>query len=865
MLRHIHDLSDDHEYFFVWMGQSTSRPFGTREEAYELFPGLEPKSIGDDIQVTLPGSYAGGGATESLTSVTDLEPGEPGLQSKWTGAQIRLGTPASPLAGYGIVRRNEQYVLYVEWQVVPTVTSSTVDAYLVFDDHRNSKFEHVRVLTPYQPTTDDVNDREVLYPEVPATGWANGAEPMKTPLAPTPTATTFENHALLLPFTWHEGVNGYGISERTATIGTVTFSATGASWGGALTILANVLAGGFVVVNWTDGTDVPMRSWARIASNTTGAFTIEGTWGGDGDPTGMTVPAVWEAWIPHWLDSPHAYDAYKGFTYPSNDMHPCSDHAHTAIVDGAVIRNRPRGHVNKNYRDLFGDIFLFATRMSQAIGKRVNIIHLGINGSSFYPSVNRNPRGFPGKIGWYDQNEHLSWAPGDSRRIWGRVETLLRECLPNALAAEGNTKTAKVLGFYLSQGEGDALSQHGRFYYAESLGQFKREFRNLVDDLGLNPYSGTEAEVPFVQPTIMTMPYGLKGTYNYYGIPLTFNADVQGFINDAIKRQAEEDEFSDWYSCDDLPRNILGADGPDVGHCNGVGECVKALRNSRLMTKVVDRALSYGSSALVATSRSKDRLKLCNQALALIGQKAITSFTDGSNNATVCDRLFDQARDTILQARQWGFAMTRKSLTEVRFPKQSLYAQYGHCYVVPAEAVRPFQVLPPDRIREDFELGLVTQFELTGPVVTGNPYSDQFVADWTDKTGDNLDAIGDEVDPSELPTVDRLSLKPVPFQLERAPTGGLLLYTDQDQAVLRYVDRLADSLEFPTSFRQCVIHHLAAMLATALIRGPAGEKVAAQNLIKAQSYLNMASEADGVAHAADVHPFDAIPGHIAHR
>lgn len=941
MLRHIHDLSDENEYFFLWMGQSTSRPFGKRTEAYELFPNLEEKAIGLDITVALPASY---NAVDTLTTTTDLEPGEPGLQSTWVGAQLRLGTPEKPLVGYGIVQRNTDNTLTVDWEVVPTRTSATVDAYLVWEDARNSKYGHLRVLTPYQPTTDDSNSRTVPYPPA-SGGWGAGEVPRKTPGYPNAAASTFEHHALLLDFTWNEGINGHGISEVTKNVGLFSVSGLVLSYGQSpvpcgvntaadtLTLVshgfvdndtfvlsgtaapgglsfgvtyyvrtigspnafsvaaypdgpaidittagtsveiakvpntpADLMIGGYVVCDWTDGSGESKRSWGRIADNTPTSITVD-AWGGDGQPSSATAPPLVTAWIPHWLDSPHAYTAFTGFTYPSNDMHPYSDKAHTAMVNGAVIRNRPRGHPNKNYRDLFGAIFLFGMRLSQALGKRVNIVHLGLNGSALFPTLSRNPRGFPGTVGWYDQHQHLGWSPASGGRIWSRVETLLRHCLPNAMAAEGNTKAPKFLGFYLSQGEGDALNQQARFYYAESLGQLKREVRNLLRELDYDPYVGTGAEVPFVQPQIMVLPYALKGTYDYYGSSLTFNGDVQGFVNDAIVRQAEEDEFSDWFPRDDLPRNLNGADGPDLGHLNGVGECIEALRTSFAMVKVVDRALSYGSPALVSTSRARAHVSIANEALALIGESAINSFEDGSSNATICQRLYRQAVDSVLQMRQWSFALRRKAIAEVRMPEQTLYGQYKHCYVVPAEATRPFEVLPPDKIREPFELGLVTQFTVVtpSPLLLENIYSDQVVANFTDKIGDNRNLIGDYLPPSELPTVSRSDLQPIPFQVERSPTGGTLLFCDQEQVTMRFVDRLIDPLEFPSTFRQVVIHHLASMLAPAIVRGREGDAMSQQQLLKAQAYLMIASDHDGVAHKPDHGPFDFIPDHIANR
>lgn len=845
MLRHIHDLSDDYEYFFVWMGQSTARPFGKRTEAYDFVSDLEPKAIGLDINVTLPASYT---AEDTIASSTDLESAaEPGVNGTWIGAQLRLGTPAAPLAGYGIVRRNTVNSLDVEWVVTPTATSTAASAYLVFEDGRWARLPHVRVLTPYQPTTDDVDLRNVPYP--PSTGdVTTGRRSLKTPLVPNPPTSDFEHHAMLLDLTFNEGIAGYGISDQTANVGAFTITGTSIAWSGSLTILPDVLAGGYVMVEF----NTSERAWARIVSNTTTTITVD-AWSGDGDPS---VPSphdpnpIVTAWIPHWQNNPHHFDAYEGFLYPNNDMQPHSDRVE--FSRGAVIQNVPRGHSDKNYRDLFGGLNVFGQRLSDSLGRRINMVHLAINGSRLSPARSRNPRGFPGTIGWYDHN-NADWSMSSDKGLWARIETLLTHCLPNALAAEGNTKPPKVLGFYMSQGEGDSLSEIARLWYHETLGRFKRDFRNLVNDLGYNPYSGEGVDVPFVQPTIMELPYCRRGVYTYYGLNFTFSGDELQIVNDAIKRQAEGDEFSDWYPTDDLPRNLFGGDGPDPGHCNGVGEVIGGVRIANKMAILVDRALSYGSPVLVNTGR--DIVRICNQSLAMIGASAITSLSDGSNNASICSRLVNQARDTLLQMRQWSFATRRKALTRVRMPDQPLYAQYRFCYAVPVEATKPFEVMPPDYIREEFDIDQVVDFN----------YSSEVVSQFPDVIGDNLDVLGDHLLQSALPTVDRSDMLPVPFQIERDKRGGMLLYTDQEQATIRYIDRLADPSEFTSNFTQALVHHLAAMLATAIIRGREGERVAAEQLIKAQSYLQQASTSDAIGRKPDRNPFDHIPDHLRYR
>jgi hypothetical protein len=48
--------------------------------------------------------------------------------------------------------------------------------------------------------------------------------------------------------------------------------------------------------------------------------------------------------------------------------------------------------------------------------------------------------------------------------------------------------------------------------------------------------------------------------------------------------------------------------------------------------------------------------KIVNQALVSVGAQTISSFADGSNNATVASLFYDGARREVLAATQWGFA-----------------------------------------------------------------------------------------------------------------------------------------------------------------------------------------------------------------
>ena len=54
---------------------------------------------------------------------------------------------------------------------------------------------------------------------------------------------------------------------------------------------------------------------------------------------------------------------------------------------------------------------------------------------------------------------------------------------------------------------------------------------------------------------------------------------------------------------------------------------------------------------------------ICNGALTQIGASTITSLTDGSKNADVCNARFGPVKDAVLRSHPWNCAVTRVKLT----------------------------------------------------------------------------------------------------------------------------------------------------------------------------------------------------------
>ena len=174
MLKHAADLSDSHEYFIVWAGDTNARPGGTKAEGYSLFPEFELAADGMTFTADISTSTAtfdiAIGAAESIT------------KNEFAGATIRLGARNSGVAGYGTVVTNAAIAagalsgsITVTWTTAPTVTSSTQACYFVREtlgDRKWGSYPQVRVLTPYQPVVDSATAATIEYPSTSATGGA---------------------------------------------------------------------------------------------------------------------------------------------------------------------------------------------------------------------------------------------------------------------------------------------------------------------------------------------------------------------------------------------------------------------------------------------------------------------------------------------------------------------------------------------------------------------------------------------------------------------------------------------------------------------------------------------------------------------
>lgn len=185
---------------------------------------------------------------------------------------------------------------------------------------------------------------------------------------------------------------------------------------------------------------------------------------------------------------------------------------------------------------------------------------------------------------------------------------------------------------------------------------------------------------------------------------------------------------------------------------------------------------------------------ICNLALSHLGDSATVSSIDppeGSPQAGRCARWYPIARDLVLEEDEWSFVTRRApiALLDAAPPSGWQYA-----YALPADCVKPWAVLPPNALN-DYSVGFPQDNGFTG-----------------------------------LPTQRLINVGaayvPQDFVVETDTSGAKLLYTNQENAVLRYNMRMLDPTRFSAMVVDAIAWKLASYLAGPIIKGDAGAQAA---------------------------------------
>lgn len=78
-------------------------------------------------------------------------------------------------------------------------------------------------------------------------------------------------------------------------------------------------------------------------------------------------------------------------------------------------------------------------------------------------------------------------------------------------------------------------------------------------------------------------------------------------------------------------------------------------------------------------------VEICNMALSWLGADRITSLADGSTEANLCNLNYPITRDTVLESREWTFAVKRFTLSPDTTPPDF---QWGQRFKIPTEVLR---------------------------------------------------------------------------------------------------------------------------------------------------------------------------------
>lgn len=75
-------------------------------------------------------------------------------------------------------------------------------------------------------------------------------------------------------------------------------------------------------------------------------------------------------------------------------------------------------------------------------------------------------------------------------------------------------------------------------------------------------------------------------------------------------------------------------------------------------------------------------ISICSDALLLLGAKAITSFNDGTDESSICDRLYPDIRDSTLVMYPWSFGIKKIALARLLTAPTSVWK---YAYQLPGD------------------------------------------------------------------------------------------------------------------------------------------------------------------------------------
>ena len=176
---------------------------------------------------------------------------------------------------------------------------------------------------------------------------------------------------------------------------------------------------------------------------------------------------------------------------------------------------------------------------------------------------------------------------------------------------------------------------------------------------------------------------------------------------------------------------------------------------------------------------------ICNLALGHLGDTATVTSIDppeGSAQSEHCARFYPMARDSLLEAHMWGFATKRTTLALLG----SAWPEWAYCYALPSDVLGIIAVLEQNAA-DDYSVPIPQPYSQIGTVNTGQGL-----------------------------------YTPQPFSVETLDDGTSVIYTNVENAVMRYTAKVTDTTKFSPLFVDALSWYLASYLAGPIIKGDQG-------------------------------------------
>ncbi len=159
-------------------------------------------------------------------------------------------------------------------------------------------------------------------------------------------------------------------------------------------------------------------------------------------------------------------------------------------------------------------------------------------------------------------------------------------------------------------------------------------------------------------------------------------------------------------------------------------------------------------------------VKICNLALSRIGAARITSLSDGTESANLCNTLFDECAEDVMIAGPWSSTITRQDLSQLA---ETPVSGYTYAYQLPMD---PFclKVLSLNEINTSTTAATVT----TRLQIPTSP-------------------------------IEEIEFSEVGYKIE-----GHKLLTNETTASIKYIAKLTDSEDFDPHLRRAIVARMVA-------------------------------------------------------